>query len=941
MLSKEKVLTLGQLHSVEKMVTLPNSVPNVGAAQPMTHKIGETTMIPKKKQLAILVTLAMSGIQVQAQEAENTATAADEKAIEVIEVSGFRGSLNKSLLEKRTSVNSKESIVAQDIGKFPDLNIAESIQRVPGVAISREGGEGRQITLRGLSPSFTRTTLNGMEVPASTDGTDSGGGVNGGRGFDFNIFASELFNRVDIQKSPTASMEEGGIAGTVDLYSAKPFDYDGFKFVSSLQGGYNSITEEVDPRAAFMVSNRFADDKIGVLFSAAFSERTVRQEGYGTVRWTTPVRDGGGLFADTSNTQVTGTPDVGSCEADGQAVDPLNCLWSPRLPRPDYFGNDQERVGFTGSLQWQVSDDFTLTLDGLLSTLDNTRTMYNFFHMFRSTFDEITPTAITVHPNGKQVLAGTYEGVKSRIESRLQESTTDFSQFVLSGEWFVSDNFRVDVMAGTAESDARSEQYRYNMTLLEPTSFSFDFSDNINAPDVTYGYEVNDASNYNLSDGRLRATDVLRENDTLKLDTTYLGEDLTIKMGFAYNDRVVSYSEEQINGFPDQDSAVGFAEMMPVDDFGSGFDGELSPFIVADFDAINRELLDVTWTPRSAQSWQVGEETSALYIEVDTNYEIADMLLRANYGVRYVKTTTQAEGFIQGEAVAIENDYNNFLPAINFALDATDDVVVRLGLTQSMTRPSLNSLNPGNPSFDYINGSVSVGNPFLDPFTSDNVDLGVEWYFDDEALIAATLFYKDIDNWIVRASEERMVDSAYYDFIDNDAQYDPEIALNPREVAYEHSSPINAEDRTISGYELIYQQPLTFLPGFFENMGIVSNYTHVNADNIEGMSETSYNFTVYYETDVYGARVSVNKRDDYITDFTGSNGNVAHGTTGPTQVDFSSFYNFSDELTLTFEVINLTDEYERLFTTGDGSLNLMREYNHTGRQFFLGARYNL
>lgn len=124
-------------------------------------------------------------------------------------------------------------------------------------------------------------------------------------------------------------------------------------------------------------------------------------------------------------------------------------------------------------------------------------------------------------------------------------------------------------------------------------------------------------------------------------------------------------------------------------------------------------------------------------------------------------------------------------------------------------------------------------------------------------------------------------------------------------------------------------------------MGIVSNYTHVNADNIEGMSETSYNFTVYYETDVYGARVSVNKRDDYITDFTGSNGNVAHGTTGPTQVDFSSFYNFSDELTLTFEVINLTDEYERLFTTGDGSLNLMREYNHTGRQFFLGARYNL
>lgn len=897
-------------------------------------------MFTKRKQLAVLVTLALSGAQVYAQEAtEEDSDDTEEKNMEVIEVSGFRGSLNKSLMEKRTSVNSKESIIAQDIGKFPDLNIAESIQRVPGVAISREGGEGRQITLRGLSPSFTRSTLNGMEVPASTDGTDSGGGVNGGRGFDFNIFASELFNRVDIQKSPTASMEEGGIAGTVDLYSAKPFDYDGFKFMSSVQGGYNDITDEIDPRAAFMISDRFADDKIGVLLSAAFSERTVRQEGFGTVRWTTPVRDGGGIFADTSETVVTGTPDVGDCSYQGENVDPINCLWTPRLPRPDYFGNQQERVGFTGSIQWAPTEDFTLTLDGLLSTLDNERTMYNFFHMFRSTFSEITPTAITVHPNGQQVLAGSYEGIKSRIESRFQESSTDFSQFVISGEWFVRDNFKIDMMAGTAESDARSEQYRYNMTSLDSTSYSFDFTNNANAPALTYGYDVNDASNYNLSDGRLRATDVVRANDTLKFDTTYIGDDITIKAGFAYNDREVTYTEEQINGFPDQGSAVGYAEMMPVDNFGNGFDGPLSPFLVADFDAINRDLLEVEWVPRSAQNWQVGEETSALYIEFNSTHEIGDMLLRANYGTRYVKTSTTSQGFIQGETVEIDNDYSNFLPALNLALDATDEVVVRLGLSQSMTRPGLNSLNPGNPRFDYINGRVTVGNPFLDPFTSNNVDFGVEWYFDETALLAATVFYKDIDNWIVRSVEDRLVDSAYYDFIDNDAQFDPVIALDPRVIPYEHSSPVNAEERSVSGVEFIYQQPFTFLPGILKNTGIVSNYTHVNARNIEGLSENSYNFTLYYETDVYGARVSVNKRDDFITDFSGSNGNLSHGTTGPTQVDISSFYNFNEELTLTLEVINLTDEYERLFTTGDGSLDLVREYNHTGRQIFLGARY--
>lgn len=308
--------------------------------------------------------------QISAEEAEQT-NIKKKSEIELIEVTGFRSSLNKSLATKRFEVNTTESIAAEDIGKFPDLNIAESLQRIPGVAISREGGEGRQITLRGLGPSFTRSTLNGMEVPASTDGTDSGGGVNGGRAFDFNVFASELFNRVDIQKSPTAATEEGGIAGTVDMYSAKPFDSPGLHVAASAQAGYNDLTEETDPRMVFMISNTFADDTFGALFSVAKSERTVRQEGFGTVRWTTPVKDGGGVYADTSNTDVIGTTDVGNCEFEGEQVDDVNCLWTPRLPRPDFFGNEQDRLGFTGSLQYAPNDDLVITFDTLHSTLDN------------------------------------------------------------------------------------------------------------------------------------------------------------------------------------------------------------------------------------------------------------------------------------------------------------------------------------------------------------------------------------------------------------------------------------------------------------------------------------------------------------------------------------------------------------------------------------------
>ncbi|MDC2890952.1 TonB-dependent receptor plug domain-containing protein [Psychrosphaera algicola] len=273
-----------------------------------------------------------------------TAIAADESDaetnksdVEVIEVKGFRGSLSRALFEKRETINSKETIMSEDLGKFPDLNLTESLQRVTGVAISREGGEGRAITLRGLSPSFTRTTLNGMEVPSSTDGTDSGGGVNNGRGFDFNVFASELFNRIDIQKAPTAGMEEGGIAGTVDLYSAKPFDNPGFKVMASGQAGYNDVTGEADPRLAFMISNTFADDTVGVLFSLAQSTRTVRQEGYGTVRWTTPVKDGNRSYVDPDNIVMTGATPAACADGDGNATHPVNCLWTPRLPRPDFL----------------------------------------------------------------------------------------------------------------------------------------------------------------------------------------------------------------------------------------------------------------------------------------------------------------------------------------------------------------------------------------------------------------------------------------------------------------------------------------------------------------------------------------------------------------------------------------------------------------------------
>src|SRR4030095_13101406 len=177
------------------------------------------------------------------------------------------------------------AIKGEDIADFPALTLAESIQRVPGVSIARDGGEGRQVSVRGLGPQFTRVRINGMEAMSANGGTDAAGGTNRDRSFDFNTFASELFNSVTIRKSAAAETEEGSLGATVDLRSAHPFDYDGFTVVTSVQGSYNDIGEDVDPRGALLISNTFMDGKSGALLSVAYTKRKLLDEGASTVRW--------------------------------------------------------------------------------------------------------------------------------------------------------------------------------------------------------------------------------------------------------------------------------------------------------------------------------------------------------------------------------------------------------------------------------------------------------------------------------------------------------------------------------------------------------------------------------------------------------------------------------------------------------------------------------
>lgn len=889
--------------------------------------------------LALACSVGLPTAAMAQDQSAASGTPGDQQDAEIV-VTGFRQSLQAAQEIKRNASNVVESIVAEDIAKMPDLNLAESIQRIPGVAMSREGGEGRNITLRGFAPDFTRTTLNGMEVPASSDGLDSGGfTINAGRGFDFHIFASELFNRIDVQKSQKPSIEEGGIAGSVDLYTARPFDYDGFTLVASGQAGFNSLTRKVDPRLGVIVANTFADGKIGVLVSAAYSERTVRQEGFGTVRYTSPYVNGDS-WADTNPT-VTGQVN-GTCGA----ADPLDCLWAPRLPRADFFGNKQKRLGLTGSVQFRPVDELTITADWLHSELDNNRRNYNSMewlltHGNPGNFTGQTPRSFVVGPDGRQLIAASFDNISSWYESRYQTSLSKFDQYMLSAAYDVSDKLKFDAMVGKATDKADRTELRFYVRSA-PHFYSYDFRNNPNVAEVDYGtWDPNNPSNFvDELTGANRTNYVDKDNFTTKANLTYKDGGFSVKTGAAYNKRKVTYREgvgASVSFTPSQ-----YLTAFPYSDFGRGLDGTLQTFAVVDFDKLRADgKWPASYTNDVAHGWRVTEETIGGYIEVNAEFPIGDMTLRTNGGLRYVKTMLKSEAVVAGTPVTVEHDYDNYLPSLNLALEITPDIVARFGYGRSMTRPGLSSLNIAAPVFGYTTRTVgNIGNPFLKPYESNDIDLSLEWYTPNGGLVAVGFFNKDIVTSLKTDVRLQMIDPSFWPAIYADPQYDPSFNADPALVPYTFTIPVNAEGgNRVHGFELTLNQPFTFLPGLLSHLGVAANYTHVSARDSTGLSPNSFNATLYYDHKDYGVRVSVNKRDDYLLSEPGGNGHVQERKYGPTHVDFSAFYNVTDSLTVSLEGINITDEKELIYGTGQGDQRLPREYSHTGAQWFIGARY--
>lgn len=524
---------------------------------------------PCATALAVQILLLAGASSVAAQETG--------KQLDTVVVTGVRASLASALNAKRNDNGIVDVIKAEDMGKFPDTNLAESLQRVPGVVIDRDAGEGRAITVRGLGQDFTRVRINGIEALATTGGTDSSGGANRGRGFDFNVFASELFNSLTVRKSSSADVEEGSLGATVDLQTTRPFDLGkGTTSMVSAKAGYNDLVRSTTPRAAFLVSRSNEDKTFGVLLSGAVSKRKLYEEGFSTVRWDNGASSGG-WCAPTGATANPANSTASTCGPAAQGVarvagdDTTHAAYTdarsannfhPRLPRYGRLTHDQDRVGLTGSMQWRPNADSLLTLDMMYAKLKATRQedFLEAISFSRSAGQGGKPQTSVLStayaPNGA-LLYGTYNGVDVRSESRYDELTTTFTQPTVTWAHNLSDTLKLTAKVGTAKSVFdNAVQTTVTLDALNVNGYGLDFRANDRLPKITYPFDVASSSgpltivgvprattgtqattvaNTTTSEIRIRPQGATNRNDLTDLNLAWeAAEGLTLKGGLGW-----------------------------------------------------------------------------------------------------------------------------------------------------------------------------------------------------------------------------------------------------------------------------------------------------------------------------------------------------------------------------------------------------------------------
>jgi len=919
---------------------------------------------------------------------------ASEQANAIV-VTGFRQSLEAALNVKKNSVAAVDAIVAEDIAKFPDQNLAESLQRIPGISIQRDAGEGRAITVRGLGAQFTRVRLNGLEtVATSTDGASS----NRDRAFDFNVFASELFSSIVVHKTAEASLDEGSLGAVVDLNTGNPLAGKvGLHGALSLIGSYNDLSKNIGPRVAGLLSWKNDGGTLGASISAAYSNIKTLELGNNSVRWAQARFDSvnGTPCFFTTAAGATPAPNAGGVYRASADCDKAALAFHPRIPRYGEIGHDRERLGITGSIQWEPTDRTKLSVDGLFSRFKEDREEQWAEVLLRSnerSIDVLKP----VYDADNNLISATLNDAYVRTEHYLRRSQTDFHQVGATLDQDITDTFRATLVGGFSKSDA---DIPIETTILfddkDAQGYSYDYTD-MKSPVLSFGTSVTDPAVFQLSEIRDRPSNVTNKFKTGQLRTEWdVTDGFTVKAGAVwrrFNYDIVSFTRDTavcgnggtslvtstsgtiacspsalfgptaIYGFP---VTSALAQTFNLGDAGQPA-GTTEQWLVANLDATtaftqlyNRPLVLDAGNNRGVQ-----ETTKGGYLQFDAKGEVLGMEYALNAGIRYVKTDQSSYGLVSGTQATVKRSYEDWLPAFNLALFPTPDLIVRAAVADVMTRPTLGNLTPGG-SADGFNFRVTNGNPFLEPFRATNYDLGVEWYFAPQSILSVALFKKDVASFPVSS----VITNATFTQTGLPVSVlvpSSPAALNPAlltQPIWTISTTVNGTGATLKGVELAAQIPFkAFIDsGFISNFGVLANATFIksNADyavqgpavvsggplvnsirraTLFGVSKRAYNGTLYYDDGSFSARISASYRGRYI-DANSGTGNIFEGYGPTTNIDASVRYKLTEWLELSIEGNNLTDEYRYRYTDFDANRNY--ENNHFGRTILFGARLKM
>lgn len=961
----------------------------------------------------------------------------DEKDVEVIEVKGIRGSMIKSMDLKRSSTGIVDAITAEDIGKFPDTNLAESLQRISGVSIDRKNGEGNQVSVRGFGPDRNLILLNGRQLPTT----------NGGRSFDFENIASEGVSGVEVFKTSVASMPTGGIGASVNILTNKPLAIGERKASFGVKYLNDSSTEKGDPTTEWsgIYSNVFMDGKLGVSLTGSIAEReSGSQKAWIEVGWRSYP---GSIDQDWG----AGTADWGGVPDSGQVNRPTDTdIYSvPQALNYQFEETQRKRTNGQLVLQYRPMENLTATLDYTYINNEFNRQYNEVNAWFIFSGQE---TSWTDGPIASPLVYGENyadNGIGNQDLSMRAGNNAEVAETKSLGlnlEWEVTDSLKLELDHHSSQASRTPNSPLGSANVLSMpgfirTNIYADFSKEIPVLAVG-GSGAMTYEDMRVAGSYYRNDDYRSEIDQTQLKGSWDLEEAG-SIDFGISSMTSSNHSRWVQVQRNDWGGVGQAGDFPADMFHEEtmidrFNGDKGDFsslpgdyeivnkvIVFDFAAVSARAAEL-YTPDSFGAGDIvgdcgnmfcastdyaadtdrfiEEKMTAMFFQYNYEGEIGDMPFDVHFGIRHEETEilgTSAvptynaaiwEGFTEitlqstgvKEYLSKTGDYSHTLPSINFNIELTDDLVARAAYSKTIGRAYYGDLAGGTTvgqNVDRLGGSGASGNPNLLPLESDNIDLSIEYYYEEGSYISLAYFDKTVTNGIsleqvsspvfgihnpadgpkyreaiaaVGSEAEAIRNYIFENYEDGTNVFlDPDtgqIQIKGTEddnlINFLIQQPSNSEDE--NGYDGIEftVQHLIGETGF----GVVANYTMVNTesnyDNFKledtgaelGISDTA-NFIVFYDNDGLQARIAYNWRDQFLSQTWQGTGDNPVYTEAYHQLDFNVSYDIPmiEGLNVFFEGLNVTDESTRKH--GRASYQLM-EYVQTGARYALGARYS-